>query len=380
MSSPPNPTIEGRSSPPVSEETSFYNNLARLMSWSQPQTNPKLKRIPYDATTFIAAVSELEIDHFPFTWYFGMGELGRGKTAQIQQSVINLETQFAFKRFTFPGSEEPNEAQIIRAALIETLALSHPALRDHPNILKLHGVCWDISSSGNLFRPVLVVEKTSLGDLGHFMSKHGSAIDGNTRVEMCADVIRVVANLHINGIIHGDIKPQNFLVFQEETGDYYLKLGDFGFSSLDSIENEDGNIALPISWPWSAPELSNKQYGLSAPAAKRTDVYSVGLICWWLMLGEKQFDDSQNPWNGSYEWISTLKDSNELMGYARSKMDDLNDVDEEMRCSLLKLFQFTTMSLPDERIPRLTIFLHDVPEPSSQQHSEMFPLISATHH
>ena len=199
MSSPPNPNIERRSSPPVSEETSFYNNLARLMSWSQPRTDPKLKRIPFDATTFIAAVSELEIDQFPFTWYSGMGELGRGKTAQIQQSVINLETQFAFKRFTFPGSEEPDEAQIIRAALIEILALSHPALRDHPNILKLHGVCWDISSSGNLFRPVLVVEKTSLGDLGHFMSEHGSAIDGNTRVEMCADVIRVVANLHING-------------------------------------------------------------------------------------------------------------------------------------------------------------------------------------
>lgn len=169
------------------------------MSWSQPRTDPKLTRIPYDATTFIAAVSELEIDHFTFTWYSGMGELGRGKTAQIQQSIINLETEFAFKRFTYPGSEEPDEAQIIRAAMIEILALSHPALRDHPNILKLHGVCWDMSSSGKLFRPVLVVEKTSLGDLSHFMSRNGSAVDENNRVEMCADVIRAVANLHING-------------------------------------------------------------------------------------------------------------------------------------------------------------------------------------
>ena len=199
MSSPQKSTKERRSSSPSSEETSFYNNLARLMSWSQPRTDPKHTRIPYDATTFIAAVSELEIDHFPFTWYSGMGELGRGKTAQIQQSIINLETEFAFKRFTFPGSEEPDEAQIIRAAMIEILALSHPALRDHPNTLKLHGVCWDMSSSGKLFRPVLVVEKTSLGDLSHFMSGNGSAVDGNNRVEMCADVIQAVANLHING-------------------------------------------------------------------------------------------------------------------------------------------------------------------------------------
>ncbi|KAL9075020.1 MAG: hypothetical protein Q9161_001951 [Pseudevernia consocians] len=377
MSNSQYPTIERRSSSPSAEETSFYNNLARLMSWSQPRTDPKLKRILYDATTFIAIVSELEIDLFTFTWYSGMGELGRGKTAQIQQSVINLETEFAFKRFTFPGSEEPDEAQIIRAAMIEILALSHPALRDHQNILKLHGVCWEISSE-NLFRPVLVVEKTSLGDLGRFMSEHGSAVDGNTRVEMCVDVIRAVAILHINDIIHGDIKPQNFLVFQEETGEYYLKLGDFGFSSLASSVNEDTKIALPISWPWSAPELSNKQYGLSLLAAKRTDVYSVGLVCWWLMLGEKHLDDSQNPWSESYEWISVLKDSNELMVYARSKIDELEDVDQEMRSNLLKLFQFTTMSLSDERIPRLTIFLPDVPAPSRHQPFEQFPMISVS--
>ena len=166
------------------------------------------------------------------------------------------------------------------------------------------------------------------------------------------------------------------MVFQKETGEYYLKLADFGFSSLASNENEDTNVALPISWPWSAPELSSKQHGLSVPAAKRTDVYSVGLVCWWLMLGEKQLDDSQNPWSESYEWISPLKDSNELMEFARSHMDELKDVDQKMRSSLLKLFKFTTMSLSDERIPRLTIFLHDVPEPSRHQPSEKLSLIS----
>ncbi len=169
------------------------------MSWSQLGTDARLEQIPYDATTFIAAVSELEIDYFPFTWHSGLGELGRGKTAQIHQSIVNLETQFAFKRFTFPGSEEPDEGQIIRAAMIEALILSHPALRAHHNILKMHGVCWDISTAENLFRPVLVVEKSSLGDLGRFMSEHGSAVDGENRVELCANIIDAVANLHVNG-------------------------------------------------------------------------------------------------------------------------------------------------------------------------------------
>ena len=184
---------------PDLEETSFYDNMARAMAWSQLWTHTRLEETPYDATTFIAAVSELDVDVVPITWHAGMGEIGRGKSAQIQQSMANLDIQFAFKRFTFPGSEEPDEGQIIRAAMIELSALSHPALQAHRNFLKMYGVCWDIVTAEKLFRPVLVVEKSSLGDLGHFMSKHGNTVNGEDRVELCADVICAVATLHANG-------------------------------------------------------------------------------------------------------------------------------------------------------------------------------------
>lgn len=199
MSSAQSSVIEGSSTLLDVEETSFYNNIARAMSWSQTWTDKSLEKTPYDATTFIAAVSELEVDVLPLTWHPGMGEIGRGKSAQIQQSMVSFETQFAFKRFTFPGSEEPDEGQIIRAAMIEVSALSHPALKAHPNVLKMYGICWDIVGEKNLFRPVVVVEKSSLGDLGHFMSKNGNAVNGENRVELCADAIRAVATLHVNG-------------------------------------------------------------------------------------------------------------------------------------------------------------------------------------
>ena len=180
------------------------------------------------------------------------------------------------------------------------------------------------------------------------------------------------------GIIHGDIKPQNVLVFQAETGEYYLKLGDFGFSSLTFSENEDMKVALPVSWPWSAPELSNNQYGLSFLDAKRADVYSVGLVCCWLMLGEEQREESLNPWSGSYDWVSRLKNPNELMRYAQSKINVLKEIDQEMKSNLLKFFQFTTMPLSDERIPRLNTFLDNVPDPSGHKPSEILPLFSVS--
>lgn len=199
MSSAQSSIVEGSTASLDVGETSFYNNMARALSWSQIWTNKSLEKTPYDATTFIAAVSELEVDVLPLTWHPGMGEIGRGKSAQIQQSVVGFETQFAFKRFTFPGSEEPDEGQIIRAAIIEISALSHPALQSHPNVLNMYGICWDIVGEKEVFRPVLVVEKSSLRDLGHFMAKNGNAVSGENRVELCADAIRAVVTLHVNG-------------------------------------------------------------------------------------------------------------------------------------------------------------------------------------
>ena len=174
------------------------------------------------------------------------------------------------------------------------------------------------------------------------------------------------------------MKPQNFLVFQRETGEYYLKLADIGFSTLASKEHDDTGIDIPISRPWNAPELSEKQHGLSFSAAKATDVYSVGLLCWWLMLGEKRLDYPQdhNPWSGSYDWISNLKQSNGLVDYGQPIIEELDDVDLAMKGNLLNLFRWTTASKPDERIPRLTNFVDDLPAPTDYQPFENTQQIS----
>ena len=155
-------------------------------------------------------------------------------------------------------------------------------------------------------------------------------------------------------------------------------MADFGFSTLASSTTEDMKVDTPISWPWNAPELSKKQHDLSFSEAKATDVYSVGLVCLWLMLGEKQRDLSQNPWSGGYEWLSRLKQSNELMDHARSRIEELKDVDEEMKSSLLKLFQWTTISISEKRIPTLTKFIDHAPTPVTHSPSEDLPLISVS--
>lgn len=118
---------------------------------------------------------------------------------------------------------------------------------------------------------------------------------------------------------------------------------------------------MPISWPWNAPELAQRQHGLSFAAAKAADVYSVGLVCFWLMLGETKADVSVTAWTRNYRWLSRLKDSDELTSYCQSAVEKLKDIDSEMKSALSRFFKWTITS--SERPPSLVRFIDDIRKP-----------------
>lgn len=79
-------------------------------------------------------------------------------------------------------------------------------------------------------------------------------------------------------VIHGDIKPENALVF---TGPV-VKLADFGFSALASGKS----LRLGGTEPWVAPEYDRSgRYTLRQ--AKLMDLYSYGLLCLWIIFRDR---------------------------------------------------------------------------------------------
>ena len=78
--------------------------------------------------------------------------------------------------------------------------LGHPSIRDHPNIVRLEGICWDVAPGGERVWPVLVFEKARHRDLLTFMEQaEGKSLSLEERLNICADIAVAINHMHSNG-------------------------------------------------------------------------------------------------------------------------------------------------------------------------------------
>ena len=151
----------------------------------------------YDFVDTLALAQRLGVHFLPIAWQAPYQLLGRGGQATINQALVNLQTSFAFKsyRLDATGSESP-----MRGIINEMIALSRPAVRMHPHIVELQGLCWEVSPSGKV-SPVLVFEKAHFGDLSRFFASVGGGSDLSLedRLDMCADIGIAVRDMHSQG-------------------------------------------------------------------------------------------------------------------------------------------------------------------------------------
>ena len=81
-------------------------------------------------------------------------------------------------------------------------------------------------------------------------------------------------------IIHGDIKPENVLIFNQNPEGYFAKVSDFGYSTW--FARDDELIKMPKSQPWYAPEWHHR--GFKVSDAMKMDAYSLGMLSLWLLF------------------------------------------------------------------------------------------------
>ena len=134
--------------------------------------------------------------------------------------------------------------------------------------------------------------KTGEQRIGSLMPQAEGDVSVLIRNQSCADAIKLKIALdsakalqimHHEGWIHHDLKPENLLI---KNGQTYIC--DFDFAAAYKPTEKVRNCGCPDT---AAPELF--LYNLYGPdAAKRTDVYSLGVTFWMLAM-----DSGRAIWN-----------------------------------------------------------------------------------
>ncbi|KAI7762561.1 hypothetical protein LZL87_008907 [Fusarium oxysporum] len=162
---------------------------------------------------------------------------------------------------------------------MELQILRNKFIKNHPNIVQFLGICWKSVKDGVLM-PSFVLEAAEI-DLERYLD-NPKAVEYRKVLGLAVDIATGVRALHDVGIIHGDIKPANVLIFKDPQLMYVAKIADFGSSLLRS------DIKSPMKLPfgsgfWQAPECRDH---LDGEQLTKADVYSVGLVLWRLLGGD----------------------------------------------------------------------------------------------
>jgi serine/threonine protein kinase len=175
--------------------------------------------------------------------------------------------------------------QIFASMMKEYQVLNHKSIRKHKNIVRLLSCCWrtvDVDTDHVI--PNLVLEGTSLGDLEAFYRLSHEKISMRRRLGLCIDIAKGVEALHLAGVVHGDIKPQNILVFKDKHQGFVAKIADFGASTF--IDHDQFPRKAFIGTPaFTAPECLDHKAEFSEQGLLKADIFALAITLLFLVRG-----------------------------------------------------------------------------------------------
>ena len=124
----------------------------------------------------------------------------------------------------------------------------------------------------------IVFEKMNHGDLEQLLERDNCVSETQLR-QLTTSMLQCVQEVHSKGVIHCDIKPENFLLTSADAT--AVKIIDFGLSSLASDHKRSYGFG---SLFYNAPEVN-----LDAGYGIQIDMWSVGCIVAELCTGEPLF-------------------------------------------------------------------------------------------
>jgi serine/threonine protein kinase/predicted negative regulator of RcsB-dependent stress response len=168
----------------------------------------------------------------------------------------------------------------IAAGLAERMAREREILAslNHPNIATLYDA--GVTSEGQPFLALEYVEGRPIDD---YCRDH--SLDLRSRLKLFAQVGHAVAHAHAKLVVHRDLKPSNILV----TAEGQVRLLDFGIAKLLEVDKIAEGHLTELTGRALTPDYASPEQIQGEPITTASDVYSLGVILYELLTGERPY-------------------------------------------------------------------------------------------
>jgi serine/threonine protein kinase/tetratricopeptide (TPR) repeat protein len=176
------------------------------------------------------------------------------------------------------------------------------AMMDHPNIARI----FDAGATPK-GRPYFVMEYIEGVPITQYCDARRMTI--GQRLQLFLSVCRAVQHAHEKGVIHRDLKPSNVLVTEQE-GKPLAKVIDFGIAKATDQRAVENTLITQFGEMVGTPEYASPEQAevMTGDVDETSDVYSLGVLLYELLIGAVPFDAARMRRPGLAEMLRVIRE------------------------------------------------------------------------
>ena len=254
---------EGPIEVPASVRAALAENAQMTARAAKAALSETLRIITSELSRALAAGRPLQIKGYRVLSKIGEGGMSNVFLAERERDGA----QVALKILNAKPSDDKELLQrfIQESALISDI--------DHTNVVKIYdkGFTDDYA--------YIAMEYFGGGSLKDVIE---GGLTPRQALSLLAQAAAALAEIHRLGIVHRDVKPANMMLRADGT----MVLADFGIA-----KRSDGDMAKTVHGEFfGTPYYISPEQANGKPATERSDIYSLGIIFYEMLMNERPFD------------------------------------------------------------------------------------------